>query len=165
MGKPRIKARIPFDAYILVGIVLIGALLVGVFREGLSGILYEPLQTPETWLSNHPYISIGNIILDQPGSTIIVYLLALLTILVGIFFIRTQNGQQSRFWWGLFLIAFSVPGGIWTVISPIIITLVLLKMTGVALTERTIVEHRPGYRDYQRRTSTFIPWLPKKAGQ
>jgi steroid 5-alpha reductase family enzyme len=50
-------------------------------------------------------------------------------------------------------------------ISPVIITLVLLKMTGVALTERTIVEHRPGYRDYQRRTSTFIPWLPKKAGQ
>jgi steroid 5-alpha reductase family enzyme len=38
------------------------------------------------------------------------------------------------------------------------------KMTGVALTERTIVEHRPGYRDYQRHTRTFIPWWPKKAG-
>jgi steroid 5-alpha reductase family enzyme len=65
----------------------------------------------------------------------------------------------------MFFIAMSVPGGWWTLISPVIITLVLLKMTGVALTERTIVEHRPGYRDYQRRTSTFIPWWPKKAGQ
>lgn len=112
MGKPRIKARIPFSACITVGIVLIGALLVGVFREGLSSILYEPLQTPETWLSNHPYISIGNTILDQPGSTIIVYLLALLTILVGIFFIRTQDGQQSRFWWGLFLVLTGIGAGL-----------------------------------------------------
>jgi steroid 5-alpha reductase family enzyme len=35
-------------------------------------------------------------------------------------------------------------------------------MTGVALTERTIVDTRPAYRDYQRRTSTFIPWFPKE---
>ena len=70
---------------------------------------------------------------------------------------------ECLIWWGLFLTALSVPGGFWTVVSPIIITLVLLKMTGVALTERTIVEHRPVYRDYQRRTSTFIPWRPKPA--
>lgn len=70
---------------------------------------------------------------------------------------------ECLIWWGLFLIALSVSGGFWTVVSPIIITLVLLKMTGVALTERTIVEHRPAYRDYQRRTSTFIPWRPKPA--
>lgn len=69
---------------------------------------------------------------------------------------------ECLIWWGLFLIAVSVPGGLWTVISPVIITLVLLKMTGVALTERTIVGHRPAYRDYQRRTSAFIPWWPKK---
>jgi steroid 5-alpha reductase family enzyme len=72
---------------------------------------------------------------------------------------------ECLIWWGMFFIAMSVPGGWWTLISPVIITLVLLKMTGVALTERTIVEHRPGYHDYQRRTSTFIPWWPKKAGQ
>jgi steroid 5-alpha reductase family enzyme len=35
-------------------------------------------------------------------------------------------------------------------------------MTGVALTERTIVATRPAYRDYQRRTSAFIPWFPKE---
>jgi steroid 5-alpha reductase family enzyme len=70
---------------------------------------------------------------------------------------------ESLIWWGLFLIALPVPGGAWTVVSPAIITLVLLKMTGVALTERTIVETRPAYREYQRRTSTFIPWFPKES--
>ena len=72
---------------------------------------------------------------------------------------------ECLIWWGLFLIAFSVPGGVWTVISPIIITLVLLKMTGVPLTERTTMERRPGYRDYMRRTSTFIPWFPREEGR
>jgi steroid 5-alpha reductase family enzyme len=64
-------------------------------------------------------------------------------------------------WWGFFLIALAVPWGWTAVFSPIVITLVLLKMTGIPLTESTIVETRPGYRDYQRRTSAFIPWPPK----
>jgi steroid 5-alpha reductase family enzyme len=51
------------------------------------------------------------------------------------------------------------------VISPILITLVLLKMTGVPLTERTTMESRPGYRDYMRRASTFIPWFPREEGR
>jgi len=72
---------------------------------------------------------------------------------------------ECLIWWGLFLIAFSVPGGLWTVISPIIITLVLLKMTGVPLTERTTMERRPGYKDYMRRTNTFIPWFPREEGR
>ena len=70
---------------------------------------------------------------------------------------------ESLIWWGLFLIALAVPSGIYTIVSPAIITLVLLKMTGVALTERTIVETRPAYRDYQHRTSAFIPWFPKES--
>ena len=43
-----------------------------------------------------------------------------------------------------------------------IITVVLLKMTGVALMERTIVDTRPGYREYIQRTNAFIPWFPRK---
>ena len=69
---------------------------------------------------------------------------------------------ESLVWWGMSAIALAVPGGAWTLISPAIITLVLLKMTGVPLTERTTMETRPGYRDYIRRTSTFVPWPPKK---
>jgi steroid 5-alpha reductase family enzyme len=69
---------------------------------------------------------------------------------------------ESLIWWGLFVITLSTPGGWWTIISPVIITVVLLKMTGVALMERTIVETRPAYRQYIQRTNAFFPWFPKK---
>ena len=64
-------------------------------------------------------------------------------------------------WWGIFLMAFSTPNSWWTVLSPLIITSVLLKMTGIPLTEKTIVTHRPGYKEYIQRTNAFIPWFPK----
>ena len=66
-------------------------------------------------------------------------------------------------WWGVYLVVLSAPGGWWTVVSPVVITVVLLKMTGVALTEKTILEKRPQYRDYIERTSTFVPWFPKRS--
>ena len=65
-------------------------------------------------------------------------------------------------WWGFFLIALSTPKGWLTVISPIIISAVLLKMTGVPLKENTIVKTRPGYRSYINRTSAFVPWFSRK---
>jgi steroid 5-alpha reductase family enzyme len=68
---------------------------------------------------------------------------------------------ESLMWWGIFLIALATPSGWWTAISPIIITLVLLKMTGVTLMEKAIVHTRPGYRDYISRTNAFLPWFPK----
>jgi steroid 5-alpha reductase family enzyme len=69
---------------------------------------------------------------------------------------------ECLMWWGIFLIAFSTPNSWWTVLSPLIITAVLLKMTGIPLTEKTIVAHRPGYKEYIQRTPAFIPWFPKK---
>ncbi|HHP7233732.1 MAG TPA: DUF1295 domain-containing protein [Desulfobacterales bacterium] len=69
---------------------------------------------------------------------------------------------EMLIWWGLFLITLSVPGGIWTIVSPVLITLVLLKVTGVALTEKTILEKRPEYREYIRKTSAFVPWFPRE---
>ena len=65
-------------------------------------------------------------------------------------------------WWGIFLITLATPSSLWTVISPIIITTVLLKMTGVTLMEKTIVHTRPKYREYIARTNAFIPWFPKR---
>ncbi len=65
-------------------------------------------------------------------------------------------------WWGFYGIALSVPGGALTIFSPILVTLVLLKMTGIPLTERSILERRPAYRDYQRRTSAFFPRPPRE---
>lgn len=62
-------------------------------------------------------------------------------------------------WWGFFIIALAA-GGWWTIFSPILMTLLLLRVSGVALLERTL-ETRPGYKEYAQRTSAFIPWLPK----
>jgi len=67
-------------------------------------------------------------------------------------------------WWGFFLITLSTPNSWWTVISPLIISAVLLKMTGIPLTEETIVKTRPGYKDYIKRTSAFVPWFHRKEG-
>jgi len=68
-------------------------------------------------------------------------------------------------WWGLFLITLSTPNSWWTVLSPTIISAVLLKMTGIPLTEKALVENRPGYSDYIKRTSAFVPWMPVKEGK
>ena len=69
---------------------------------------------------------------------------------------------ESLIWWGLFAVTLSTPGSWWTIISPLVITTVLLKMTGIPLTEQNLVERRPAYSDYIRRTSAFFPWFPRK---
>jgi len=66
---------------------------------------------------------------------------------------------DSAQWWGYYLIAASA-GGWWTIFSPILMTLLLLRVSGVALLERTL-ETRPGYKEYIERTSAFIPWFPR----
>jgi steroid 5-alpha reductase family enzyme len=65
-------------------------------------------------------------------------------------------------WWGIWLLALSVPGSWWTVISPATITLLLLFVSGVPMLERALAERVPGYREYQRRTPVFIPWFPRR---
>jgi len=68
-------------------------------------------------------------------------------------------------WWGIFLITLSTPNSWWAIFSPIIVTAVLLKMTGIPLTEKGLIENRPGYSEYIKRTSAFVPWLPAKENQ
>ena len=64
-------------------------------------------------------------------------------------------------WWAYFMIAVAA-GGYWSVVSPVLTTLLLLKVSGVALLESTITERRPAYAAYIKRTSAFIPMLPKQ---
>ena len=59
-------------------------------------------------------------------------------------------------WWGFFAIA-AAAGGAWTVFSPLLMSVLLLKVSGVALLERDIGERRPGYREYVARTNAFFP--------
>ena len=64
-------------------------------------------------------------------------------------------------WWGFYLFALAA-GGWWTIFSPILMTYLLVRVSGVALLEKNLVNSKPGYAEYVRRTSAFIPWLPKK---
>jgi steroid 5-alpha reductase family enzyme len=64
-------------------------------------------------------------------------------------------------WWGAWLVAVGA-GAAWTVVSPLLMTLLLLRVSGVALLEKDLVERRPAYRDYVARTSAFVPWPPKR---
>lgn len=65
-------------------------------------------------------------------------------------------------WWGLWLLALRAPLGLWSVVGPALMTLLLLKVSGVALLERTIAERRPEYADYLRRTPAFVPRWPRR---
>ena len=66
-------------------------------------------------------------------------------------------------WWGLGLIAVA-GGGWWSIVSPVVMTFLLLKVSGVSLLEKDIDERRPAYADYIARTSIFFPCPPKKYG-
>ena len=65
-------------------------------------------------------------------------------------------------WWGFFLLAADA-GVWWTVFSPLLMSLLLLRISGVTLLERDIGERRPAYRDYVRRTRVFFPGPPREA--
>ena len=69
---------------------------------------------------------------------------------------------ETLVWWGICLVTLSTPDSWWTVVSPMVITAVLLKMTGIPLTEQELIKNRPGYSDYIKHTSAFLPWLPAK---
>lgn len=63
-------------------------------------------------------------------------------------------------WWGFYLIALSA-GAWWTIISPLLMTFLLLKVSGVALLEKDISGRRPHYRQYIRSTNAFFPGFPR----
>jgi len=67
---------------------------------------------------------------------------------------------DALLWWGFFLLALSTNAW-WTAISPVLMTTLLLRVSGVALLEKTLVKTRPEYRDYVRRTSSFFPLPPR----
>lgn len=64
-------------------------------------------------------------------------------------------------WWGYYLLALAA-GGWWTLPAPLLMTFLLLRVSGVTLLERDIGERRPAYRSYVQRTNAFIPG-PQKA--
>lgn len=65
-------------------------------------------------------------------------------------------------WWGVFLFA-AAAGGVWTIVSPLLMTVLLLRVSGVTLLEQTIVDRRPDYAAYKARTNAFFPGPPKRS--
>ena len=51
--------------------------------------------------------------------------------------------------------------GLWTVVSPLVMTFCLVRFSGVRLLERSLVQTRSGYDDYVRETNAFFPWFPR----
>lgn len=68
---------------------------------------------------------------------------------------------EVTLWWGVWLIVLSVPGGWLTVIGPLTITLLILKVSGIPMLEQGY-EGRADFAAYQRRTSAFFPLPPRK---
>lgn len=69
---------------------------------------------------------------------------------------------QSLLWWGLFFMALSMPWGWLTIIAPLAMLHFILNVTGIPLTEELALKKRgDAYRDYQRRTSAFVPLPPR----
>ena len=59
-------------------------------------------------------------------------------------------------WWSFFLFAVA-SGGWWSIASPLLMSVLLLKVSGVAMLEKTISDRRPKYAEYIRRTNAFFP--------
>jgi len=140
------------------------------------------------WLISTPLLAAHRS--ASPAHLILLDIIGLLLWVVGFFFESAGDFQLSRFkanptnkgkildsgvwrytrhpnyfgdsaqWWGYYLIA-AAAGGWWTVFSPVLMTFLLLRVSGVALLEKTL-ETRPVYQEYAQKTSAFIPWFPRK---
>ncbi len=64
-------------------------------------------------------------------------------------------------WWAYYLIA-TAAGAFWTIYSPIAMTILLLRVSGVTLLEKELKETKPKYKEYIETTSAFIPWFPSE---
>jgi steroid 5-alpha reductase family enzyme len=70
---------------------------------------------------------------------------------------------EALLWWGFWVVSLSEVPDIWyiTIISPLLITFLLLKVSGVPLLEARMSQHAD-WKEYARITSVFVPWFPKK---
>jgi steroid 5-alpha reductase family enzyme len=68
---------------------------------------------------------------------------------------------DATLWWGLYAIASATPGGWLTVLSPALMSFLLVRVSGVTLLEDGLKASKPGYRAYIARTPAFFPWFPR----
>ena len=68
---------------------------------------------------------------------------------------------DATLWWGLYLMAASTPGGWLTLLSPALMTFLLMRVSGVTLLEEGLKASKPGYAAYIANTPAFFPWFPR----
>jgi len=68
---------------------------------------------------------------------------------------------DSSVWWGYGLICLAA-GSYIPVLGSILMTALIIKVSGVALLEKSLKDTKPQYKEYIEKTSSFIPWFPKK---
>ncbi len=65
-------------------------------------------------------------------------------------------------WLAYVPLALGAPWGWVSLAAPVVMALLLMKLSGVPLLEREMIRRKPGYADYLRRTNTLVPWPPKR---
>jgi steroid 5-alpha reductase family enzyme len=68
---------------------------------------------------------------------------------------------DSAVWWAYALFSIAA-GSYWQIIGAIIMSLLIIKISGVALLEKTLNNTKPKYKEYIEKTNSFLPWFPKK---
>ncbi len=68
---------------------------------------------------------------------------------------------DSAVWWAYAIFSIAA-GSYWQIIGSVIMTLLIIKVSGVALLEKTLSNTKPQYREYIQKTNSFFPWFPKK---
>lgn len=68
---------------------------------------------------------------------------------------------DAAVWWGFGLIAIA-SGAYWYSLGAVVMTYLILKISGVSLLEKSLSAKKPGYENYIKSTSSFIPWFPKR---
>jgi steroid 5-alpha reductase family enzyme len=146
------------------------------------------LQGVILWIVAAPLLAAQ--IMEQPPQLTWLDYLAILLWLIGFFFEAAGDWQLAQFkanpankgkvmqtgvwrytrhpnyfgdaaqWWAYYLIA-AAAGAWWTIFSPIIMTILLVRVSGAALLEKSLKEDKPGYKEYIESTSEFIPWFPR----
>lgn len=64
-------------------------------------------------------------------------------------------------WWGLYLIALATVDAWWSIVGPIVMSILLIRVSGAALLEKSLKKRRAGYEEYVRRTAAFFPRPPR----
>ncbi len=66
-------------------------------------------------------------------------------------------------WWGIYFVAVALSGVWWTAIGPIVMSIFLMRISGVTLLEKSLRKTKPDYADYEQRTNAFFPGIPSKS--